>query len=103
MSEFPEENMVELAFDVANSEKLSRDDERLLERIQSSPGARAKFDDYLRTISEARAAFDDLTGPGEAAPMPIAVILVSGDTTSRGNISSVSDHFQERGILRLSL
>ncbi len=71
MSEYPEEKMVELAFGVANSEKLSRDHERLLERIQASPGALAKFDEYLRTISEARAAFDELTGPAGAAPAPI--------------------------------
>ena len=71
MSEFPEEKMVELAFDIANSEKLSADNKRLLERIQASPGARAKFDDYLRTISEAHAAFNELTGPAEAILSPI--------------------------------
>lgn len=71
MSEFPEDELIELAFDVANSEELSRDGERLLERIQASPGALAKFDEYLRTISEARAAFDEMTGPAEAAPTPM--------------------------------
>ncbi len=71
MSEFPEEKMAELAFGVANSEKLSGDDESLLERIQASPGARAQFDEYLRTISEARAALDELTRPAKAGLTPI--------------------------------
>ena len=71
MSEFPQEKIVELAFEVSNSGNLSGDDKRLLERIQASPGARAKLEEYLRTISDARAALDELTCPDEAALTPI--------------------------------
>lgn len=71
MSKIPEEKIVELAFDVANSKKLSEEDTRLLERIQASPRARAKFEEYLRTISEARTAFDGLTGPADSVLTPI--------------------------------